>query len=67
MEKVKTLLSSTYRSLLNVFVERYFSLLGLLWICVAFFYVGEPEFWTIVGFGTLFTGVQSIISEIKLK
>ena len=32
-----------------------------------FLYIGKPQFWVVLGFGIIFTGVQNIINEIKLK
>jgi hypothetical protein len=37
--------------------------MGFLWIFASFAYIGDPEFWTVLGFGTVFTGIQSIIEK----
>jgi len=33
----------------------------------SFIYIGEPHFWTVLGFAILFTGIQNVINEIKLN
>lgn len=55
------------KTLTTVFAEKYFSIIGLLWLFVALAYINRPEFWTILGGGVLFTGIQAIIDEIKLS
>lgn len=48
-------------------VNQWFSFIGLLWMFASFIYIGEPQFWTVLGFGIMFTGVQTIVDQIKLK
>lgn len=52
---------------LNSISNQYFYLIGLFWMGASFLYIGEPHFWNVCGFAILFTGVQSIINEIKLN
>ena len=59
MKKVLSILKSIVRGLSN----QYFRLMGLLWIFASFMYIGDPEFWTVLGFGTVFTGIQIIIEK----
>lgn len=55
------------KTLTTTFAERYFSIIGLLWLVISLAYINRPEFWTILGGGVLFTGIQAIIDEIKLR
>jgi len=48
-------------------INQWFSFIGLLWMGASFIYIGKPQFWTVLGFAILFTGVQNIINEIKAK
>ena len=59
MKKVLSILKSIVRGLSN----QYFRLMGFLWIFASFAYIGDPEFLTVLGFGTVFTGIQSIIEK----
>ena len=59
MKKVLSILKSIVRGLSN----QYFRLMGFLWIFASFAYIGDPEFWTVLGFGTVFTCIQSIIEK----
>ena len=52
---------------LRSIISQWFYLIGLLWMFASFLYIGKPQFWTVLGFGIIFTGVQNIINEIKLK
>lgn len=56
-------LLSILNSIGNGFGKHYFRLMGLLWIFASFAYIGDPRFWTILGFGTVFTGIQSLIEK----
>jgi len=55
------------KSILNTISDQWFYLIGLLWMFASFSYTGRPQFWVVLGFGIIFTGVQNIINEIKLK
>lgn len=59
MKKVLSIISGIVKGLSN----HYFRLMGLLWIFASFAYIGKPQFWIILGFGTVFTGIQSIIEK----
>jgi len=59
MKKVLSILKSIVKGLSN----QYFRLMGFLWIFASFMYIGDPVFWTVLGFGTVFTGIQSIIEK----
>lgn len=59
MKKVLSILKSIVRGLSN----QYFRLMGLLWIFASFMYIGDPEFWTILGFSVIFTGIQSLLEK----
>jgi 1,4-dihydroxy-2-naphthoate octaprenyltransferase len=50
-------------SLVKGFSNHYFRLIGLLWIFASFVYIGDPRFWTILGFGVIFTGIQSLLEK----
>jgi len=67
MTKVLNTLKAGLNLVTSSFVNQYFYFIGLLWMLVSFVYVGKDQFWTILGFGIIFTGVQSIINEIKLN
>ena len=58
---------NTAKSILNTISDQWFYLIGLLWMFASCMYVGKPQFWIVLGFGIIFTGVQNIINEIKLK
>ena len=58
---------NTAKSILNIISDQWFYLIGLLWMFSSFIYIGKPQFWIVLGFGIIFTGVQNIINEIKLK
>lgn len=67
MTKVFNTLKSGLNLVATGFINQYFYFIGLLWMLFSFAYVGSDKFWTVLGFGILFTGVQSIINEIKLN
>ena len=67
MTKFLNILKSGVALVLRSITDQWFYILGLLWILISFMYIGKPQFWIILGFGTIFTGVQNIINEIKLK
>tara|TARA_B100000768_G_scaffold55725_1_gene54236 strand:- start:281 stop:493 length:213 start_codon:yes stop_codon:yes gene_type:complete len=58
---------SVISSILKSAVDQYFYLIGIIWMAASFLYIGEPHFWNVLGFAIIFTGVQGIINEIKLK
>ncbi len=58
---------NTVKIILKVLGQQYFYVLGILWMLASFLYIGEPQFWNVLGFGVIFTGIQSIINEIKLN
>ena len=53
--------------IIKTLTDQWFSFIGLFWMGASFIYIGKPQFWSILGFAILFTGVQSIINEIKLN
>jgi hypothetical protein len=63
---LKTATSVITQNLKSV-IDQWFYLIGLFWMGASFLYLGEPHFWNVLGFAILFTGVQGIINEIKLK
>jgi hypothetical protein len=63
---LKTATSVITQNLKSV-IDQWFYLIGLFWMGASFLYIGEPHFWNVLGFAILFTGVQGIINEIKLK
>ena len=67
MTKFLKTAASTVASILKTASNQYFYLIGILWMGASFLYLGEPHFWNVLGFAILFTGVQGIINEIKLK
>lgn len=67
MKKVLNALTSGITLLGKAFFNQYFYAIGLLWMFASFLYIGKPQFWTVLGFGIIFTGVQNIINEIKLS
>lgn len=67
MKKVLNFFGSILETIGSAFRQQYFLLLGILWMFISFIYVGDSRFWTILGFGTVFTGIQSVINELKLK
>jgi hypothetical protein len=58
---------SVISSILKSAADQYFYLIGIIWMAASFLYIGEPHFWNVLGFAIIFTGVQGIINEIKLK
>jgi 1,4-dihydroxy-2-naphthoate octaprenyltransferase len=58
---------NTAKSILKSASDQYFYLIGIIWMFASFLYIGKPHFWVVLGFGIIFTGVQNIINEIKLK
>jgi 1,4-dihydroxy-2-naphthoate octaprenyltransferase len=58
---------NTAKSILKSALDQYFYLIGIIWMFASFLYIGKPNFWVVLGFGIIFTGVQNIINEIKLK
>jgi len=58
---------NTAKSILKSASDQSFYLLGIIWMFASFLYIGKPQFWVVLGFGIIFTGVQNIINEIKLK
>ena len=58
---------NTAKSILNTISDQWFYLIGLFWMFASFIYIGKPQFWIVLGFGIIFTGVQNIINESKLK
>tara|TARA_B110000285_G_C15130997_1_gene623575 strand:+ start:1223 stop:1426 length:204 start_codon:yes stop_codon:yes gene_type:complete len=48
-------------------LSQWLHFMGLLWMFASFLYISEPEFWTVLGFGIIFTGIQNITNELKLK
>ena len=67
MTKVLNALKSGLTLLASSISNQYFYFIGLLWMVISFMYIGKTQFWTILGFAILFTGVQSLINEIKLN
>lgn len=67
MKKVLNFFGSILEAIGSTFRQHFFLMLGLLWMFISFIYVGDPRFWTVLGFGTVFVGIQSIINELKLK
>lgn len=67
MTKVFNTLKSGLNLVVASVVNQWFYVIGLLWMGASFLYIGEPHFWTVLGFAILFTGVQNIINEIKLN
>tara|TARA_B110001450_G_scaffold225816_1_gene224230 strand:+ start:1287 stop:1496 length:210 start_codon:yes stop_codon:yes gene_type:complete len=67
MKKVLNALVSGLKLVTTAFLNQYFYAIGLLWMFASFLYIGKPQFWTVLGFGIIFTGVQNIINEIKLN
>jgi hypothetical protein len=67
MTKFLKTATSVLTSTLKSAVDQYFYLIGIIWMGASFIYIGEPQFWNVLGFAIIFTGVQSIINEIKLK
>lgn len=66
MNKFLKKAGSVLSAMWTAFSNQYFQLLGLVWIFCSFIYIGKPQFWVVLGFGVLFTGIQQIINEIKL-
>ena len=67
MTKFLKTVASVITSTLKSAADQYFYLIGIIWMGASFLYIGEPHFWIVLGFAILFTGVQGIINEIKLK
>jgi hypothetical protein len=67
MTKVLNTLKSVLTQLASGISNQYFYFIGLLWMIISFMYIGKTQFWTILGFAILFTGVQNLINEIKLN
>jgi len=67
MKKFLKAATSVVKSILKSASDQYFYLIGIIWMVASFLYVGEPQFWNVLGFAIIFTGVQGIINEIKLK
>ena len=63
LKTVKTKFTQTLKSI----TDQWYSVIGIVWMFCSFIYIGEPQFWTVLGFAILFTGVQGIINEIKLN
>ena len=53
--------------MLRAVSDQWFYVIGLIWMVASFLYIGEPQFWVVLGFAILFTGVQNVINEIKLN
>ena len=58
---------NTLKSNFKFLTSQWFSFIGLLWMGVSFIYIGKAQFWIVLGFAILFTGIQNIINEIRLK
>ena len=67
MTKYLKTAASVITQTLKSAIDQWFYLIGLFWMGASFLYIGEPHFWNVLGFAILFTGVQGIINEIKLK
>ncbi len=67
MKKFLNTLTNGLKSIVASLIDQWFYAIGLLWMFASFLYVGEPHFWTVLGFGIIFTGVQNIVNEIKLS
>lgn len=67
MTKVFNTLKSGLNLVVSSVVNQWFYVIGLLWMFASFLYIGKPQFWIVLGFGIIFTGVQNIINEIKLN
>ena len=67
MTKFLKTATSVISQTLKSTIDQWFYLIGLFWMGASFLYIGEPHFWNVLGFAILFTGVQGIINEIKLK
>lgn len=67
MKKVLNFFGTVLGTIGKAVTDQWFYVLGMIWIFASFAYIGDAKFWTILGFGTLFTAVQSIINELKLK
>ena len=66
MKKILNFLGTVLQTIGAAFLNQFYYLLGIIWMFASFAYLGEPKFWVILGFGTIFTGIQSIINELKL-
>lgn len=51
------------KSIMITWSKRHYRIMGLLWIFASFMYIGEPQFWIVLGFGTVFNGMQDIIEK----
>lgn len=67
MTKVLNALKAGLNLVARSILDQWFYVIGLLWMFASFLYIGKPQFWIVLGFGIIFTGVQNIINEIKLK
>ena len=67
MAKFLKTVTTGYKQTFRVISDQWFSVIGLIWMFASFLYIGEPQFWTVLGFAILFTGVQNVINEIKLN
>lgn len=45
---------------LKSFTKRYYLIMSLMFTFSSFFYIGEPQFWTILGFGVLCNGLDDL-------
>ena len=55
MKKVLNTLTSGLTLVSKAFFNQYFYAIGLLWMFASFLYIGKPQFWTVLGFGIIFT------------
>lgn len=67
MTKVLNTLKAGLNLVTRAIIDQWFYVIGLFWMFASFLYIGKPQFWIVLGFGIIFTGVQNIINEIKLK
>tara|TARA_B100000963_G_scaffold321967_1_gene305682 strand:- start:653 stop:862 length:210 start_codon:yes stop_codon:yes gene_type:complete len=67
MIKVLNSLKSGLNLIVSSVINQWFYVIGLLWMGISFIYIGEPHFWTVLGFAIIFTGIQNVINEIKLN
>tara|TARA_B100000212_G_scaffold286678_1_gene227396 strand:+ start:602 stop:808 length:207 start_codon:yes stop_codon:yes gene_type:complete len=65
--KVLNSLKAGLNLVISSVINQWFYVIGLLWMGASFIYIGEPHFWTVLGFAILFTGIQNVINEIKLN
>ena len=67
MTKFLKTVQTGFTTTLKAISDQWFYVIGLTWMFASFLYIGEPQFWVVLGFAILFTGVQNLINEIKLN